>query len=88
MNHKGNDKYALLKDGTIVKITYYSDTEDPLWDSEWEQDIYFEYRFIDRIRLRRKTAFARISDVVAFGNNVKSLKKLFKRYQRLSLKHS
>lgn len=91
-SYNGEYKYAILKDGTIVIPNMWSLTEliyNPERDGSREvvgyveknpslQEIFFSYRFIDRLRLGRKTAFAHMKDIIAFSNSKKTLRIHFK----------
>lgn len=89
-SYNGEYKYAILKDGTIVKphmwalttLIYNEEEHGPysvvghIEEDLMEQEIYFKYRLIDKIKLRRETAFVHIKDIIAFSNKIRDLKKL------------
>lgn len=78
MIYSGQGKYGLLKDGYIIKINGWTEMEE----GDETQDIYFSYRFIDRIKRRRKTAFAFNIDFLAYKDTVKELKKYWKEFKK------
>lgn len=90
--YNGEYKYAMLIDNTIVKPVMWSTTIlicdeerfgpkeilDCINENVEKQEIYFEYRFWDRLKQKRKTAFVDMRDIFAFSNNLRELKKLKK----------
>ena len=74
--YTGKEKFGLLKDGTIVKIYAVS---DPKYVLE-KQEIFFAYRFLDRFKFKKKTAWAFHKQFIWFGNKVRTLKKGYKKW--------
>lgn len=71
---KEKGKYGLLFDGTIVRITSWTEAKETEI-----QDIYFDYYyFIDRIKYKRKNAFAFHTDFLVYKDTVKELKRYWK----------
>lgn len=71
-----DEKFGLLKDGKIVKIYAVSDPEYTLE----EQEIYFTYRILDRLKFKRKSAWSFKKHFIGFGNKVRTLKKGYKKW--------
>ena len=76
MYYNKQGKYGLLHDGVIVKIRGWVDKDDLAANES--QDIYFNYRFFDRIKQKRKTAFAFHTDFIGYSNSIRELKKLWR----------
>ena len=89
-------KYILLQDGTIVKAIMWSDMRTEIFNEDKtssypnyppsEQEVYFKYRLIDRIRTKRKSAFVRESYILSADNSVRVLKRRYKEYLKHKLK--
>lgn len=62
-------RYGLIDDGIIVKILAWTDCDC------CEQEIYFSYRFFDKLKFRRDVAWIHYGRFTAFANKVKTLKK-------------
>ena len=84
-------KYVLLEDGSIVIPTHWVDMHHPdnkphMKDVLTYQEVSFEYRRIDKIRLGRKRAWVYAKDIVAKGDSVCKLKRIHKRRRRAQKK--
>lgn len=72
------DEYAVLYNETIVIISSWCEECEP-------REIYFKYRFWDRLKFKRKSAWVRETDIFGYGKTLKDAKRVRKLLRKAKL---